>query len=132
MKSSNLTSGTVLQNRYQILSLLSQGGMGRVYLAEDQRFRSQVAVKEARFTQEPLRRAFAQEAGLLHRLRHRGLPHVTDHFTEGEGEYLVMQFFPGKDLGELLTERQRQAGEAFAVEQVLDWADQLLDVLEYL
>src|SRR5262249_3880501 len=122
----------VLQDRYRILSLLNQGGMGRVYLAEDMRFRSRVAVKEAYLTNEEFRRAFAREAGLLHRLRHRALPHVTDHFAEGEAQYLVMQLFPGKDLDELLNEKIQETGEAFAVNQVLRWADQLLDALEYL
>jgi serine/threonine protein kinase len=131
MESDKLAPGAVLQNRYRILSLLKQGGMGRVYLGEDQRFDSQVAVKEARFTQDHLRRAFAHEAKLLHRLRHRGMPHVTDYFAEGEAEYLVMQFFPGKDLEELLAARKQETGEPFAVEQVLRWADHLLDVLEY-
>jgi hypothetical protein len=60
------------------------------------------------------------------------LPHVTDHFAEGEAQYLVMQLFPGKDLDELLNEKVRETGEAFAVNQVLRWADQLLDALEYL
>jgi len=69
---------------------------------------------------------------LLHRLRHRALPHVTDHFAEGEAQYLVMQLFLGKDLDELLNEKIQETGEAFAVNQVLRWADQLLDALEYL
>src|SRR5262245_47914821 len=132
METRKLAADAVLQNRYRILSLLKRGGMGRVYLAEDLRFHSRVAVKEAYFTDEEFRRAFAREAGLLHRLRHRVLPHVTDHFTEGEAQYLVMQLFPGKDLEELLAEKIRETGEAFAVNQVLRWADQLLDALEYL
>jgi serine/threonine protein kinase len=132
METRKLAAETVLQNRYRILSLLKRGGMGRVYLAEDLRFHSRVAVKEAYFTDEEFRRAFAREAGLLHRLRHRVLPHVTDHFTEGEAQYLVMQLFPGKDLDELLDEKIEETGEAFAVNQVLRWADQLLDALEYI
>jgi serine/threonine protein kinase len=132
METRKLAAETVLQDRYRILSLLNQGGMGRVYLAEDLRFRSRVAVKEAYLTNEEFRRAFAREAGLLHRLRHRALPHVTDHFAEGEAQYLVMQLIPGKDLDELLDEKIKETGEAFAVNQVLGWADQLLDALEYL
>jgi serine/threonine protein kinase len=132
METPKLAADTVLQNRYRILSLLKRGGMGSVYLAEDLRFRSRVAVKEAYFTQEKFRQAFAHEAGLLHRLRHRVLPHVSDHFTEGEAQYLVMQLFPGKDLEELLAEKLQETGEPFAVSQVLRWADQLLDALEYL
>jgi serine/threonine protein kinase len=132
MEARKLAADTVLQDRYRILSLLNQGGMGSVYLAEDLRFRSRVAVKEAYLTNEEFRRAFAREAGLLHRLRHRALPHVTDHFAEGEAQYLVMQLFPGKDLDELLKEKIKETGEAFAVNQVLRWADQLLDALEYM
>ena len=132
METRKLAAETVLQNRYRILSLLKRGGMGRVYLAEDLRFHSRVAVKEAYLTNEELRRAFAREAGLLHRLRHQVLPHVTDHFTEGEAQYLVMQLFPGKDLDELLDEKILETGEAFAVNQVVRWADQLLDALEYM
>ena len=131
METRKLSADTVLQNRYRILSLLKRGGMGRIYLAEDLRFRSRVALKEAYLTDEELRRAFAREAGLLHR-RDLVLPHVTDHFTEGEAQYLVMQLFPGKDLDELLDEKILETGEAFAVNQVLRWADQLLDALEYL
>ena len=70
--------------------------------------------------------------GCCIRLRHQVLPHVTDHFTEGEAQYLVMQLFPGKDLDELLDEKILETGEAFAVNQVLRWADQLLDALEYM
>src|SRR5262245_50966073 len=50
METPKLAADTVLQNRYRIMSLLNQGGMGRVYLAEDLRFRSRVAVKEAYLT----------------------------------------------------------------------------------
>jgi hypothetical protein len=56
MKTRKLAAETVLQDRYRILSLLNQGGMGRVYLAEDLRFRSRVAVKEAYLTNEEFRR----------------------------------------------------------------------------
>jgi Protein kinase domain len=132
METGKLAADTVLQNRYRILSLLKRGGMGSVYLAEDLRFRSRVAVKEAYFMQEKFRQAFTREARLLHRLRHRVLPHVTDHFTEVEAQYLVMQLFLGKDLEELLVEKLQESGEPFAVNHVLRWADQLLDALEYL
>jgi len=41
-----LTQGAWLENRYQILGLLSQGGMSRVYLANDTRLNMRVAIKE--------------------------------------------------------------------------------------
>jgi serine/threonine protein kinase len=119
---------TVLQNRYLILNQIGQGGMGAVYIATDQRFGSTVALKETFFTDPALRRAFEREAHLLNRLRHPALPRVSDHFTEEEGQFLVMEFITGEDLWEML---KAQAG-AFPLKEVLGWADQLLDALDYL
>jgi serine/threonine protein kinase len=81
-----LEPNTVLQSRYQIVRQLGQGGMGAVYLATDQRFGSSVALKETLVAGEPLRRAFEREARLLNTLQHAALPHVIDHFFEGEGQ----------------------------------------------
>jgi len=127
-----LASDTILQNRYRILRLLGQGGMGAVYLAEDRRFGSHLALKEALFDQPRLRKAFEREAKLLHRLRHPALPVVMDYFTEGPGQYLVMQFIPGRDLEQFLEERRMRDLGLLPVDRVLRWADQLLDALEYL
>jgi len=123
-----LAQDTVLQNRYRIVRLLAQGGMGAVYLATDQNLGSAVAVKETFFTDENLRGAFEREARLLANLRHACLPKVMHHFTEGDGQFLVMEFIPGDDLMKMLEQR----GSAFSPEEVLDWADQLLGVVEYL
>jgi formylglycine-generating enzyme required for sulfatase activity len=119
---------SVLQDRYLVERLLGQGGMGAVYLAVDRRFGSTVALKETLVQGEPLRRAFEREARLLNKLRHAALPVVLDYFTEGATQFLVMQFIPGEDFGELLASR----GSGFPSDDVLRWADHLLDALEYL
>jgi serine/threonine protein kinase len=123
-----LSPDTVLQNRYRIVRKLSAGGMGTVYDAVDLRFNSQVALKETHFTEEALRKQFEREAHLLYKMRHPAIARVIDHFTENEGQFLVMDYVEGEDLWEML---ERQHG-AFPVEAVLKWADQLLDALEYL
>lgn len=123
-----LASKTVLQNRYLIVKQLGQGGMGAVYEAVDQRLNSTVALKETLFTDERLRRQFEREAQLLARLRHPALTRVIDHFSESDGQFLVMDYIEGEDLSELL---QRTA-QPFALAQVLSWADQLLDALDYI
>lgn len=123
-----LTPDTVLQGRYRIVRQLGQGGMGAVYEAVDQRLDTTVALKETLFAEERLRKQFEREARLLARLHHPALPRVSDHFSEGDGQFLVMQFIPGDDLSEMMT---RKHGP-FPVDQVLTWADQLLDALDYL
>jgi formylglycine-generating enzyme required for sulfatase activity/serine/threonine protein kinase len=123
-----LTPGTILRDSYMVVRLIAQGGMGAVYLAKHQRLGSAVAVKETLFDDAALLKAFEREARLLASLRHTALPKVIDHFPEGEGHFLVMEFIAGDDLGEML----KQHGGAFPVGQVLDWGDQLLGALAYL
>lgn len=102
--------------------------MGAVYEAVDERLDTIVALKETLFTEEKLRKQFEREARLLARLHHPALPRVSDHFDEGEGAFLVMQYIAGDDLAEMLTER----GGPFPNDQVIQWADQLCDALDYL
>lgn len=123
-----LTPNTILRERYRIIHQLGHGGMGAVYQAMDENLSCVVAVKETFAVTDEQRRAFRREAELLANLSHPALPRVTDHFTHGEGQFLVMQFVPGHDLAELLELRE----QPFPVAKVLDWADQLLDALEEL
>lgn len=119
----------LLQNRYRVTKQIGQGGMGAVYVATDERFNSTVAIKQTLFFNDPtLRKAFEREAHLLNHLRHPALPRVSDHFIEGDGQFLVMEFIEGFDLGELL----RQRGGPFSPAEVLRWADSILDALDYL
>jgi hypothetical protein len=103
--------------------------MGAVYIATDRRFGSTVALKETFFDDPSLRRAFEREAKLLNRLRHGALPRVSDHFEEGAGQFLVMEYISGSDLSQMLKER---GGAGFPAREVAVWADQLLDALDYL
>lgn len=122
-----LAVGTVLQNRYLIVHKIGQGGMGAVYEAKDQRLGVTVALKETIVNQEALHKAFEREAKLLAKLRHASLPVVSDYFFEADGQYLVMQYIDGKDLGELLSEKK-----IFPLVDVLNWTERLLDALDYL
>lgn len=120
--------GEVLQNRYRIEKQIGQGGMGTVFLATDERFGSTVAIKETLLPADHFRRAFEREARLLNSLRHPALPNVSDYFIEENGQFIVMEFIAGEDLSEMM----ERSGTAFPLDDVLKWADQLLDALEYL
>src|SRR5258708_12134840 len=123
-----LSADTILEARYRISRALGQGGMGAVYEAVDERLDTKVAMKETLFTDEKLRKQFEREARLLARMHHQALPRVSDHFNEGDGQFLVMQYIAGEDLSVMLA----QKNGPFPQVEVLRWADQLCDALDYL
>lgn len=127
-RSLRLVAGASLQQRYRVVRELGTGGMGAVYEAVDQRLDATVALKQTFSTDDRLRRQFEQEARLLAQLHHPCLPRVSDYFTEDGRAFLVMQFISGPDLAQILSQ---QAGP-FPHQQVIAWADQLLDALIYL
>ncbi len=134
-----LRIGQVLRQRYRIREVIGQGGMGFVYLADDLRLQGRLcAIKSVRHDPtlppeaiEELRAQFRREAQVLARLDHPNLPKVSDFFSEGTTDYLVMDYVPGSDL-RLLIEEARQEGRFLPLSQVLEWARQLGDALAYL
>ena len=123
-----LVADTIVGGRYRIVRKLGRGGMGAVYEAVDQRLGITVALKETLSAEPSMRKQFEHEARLLASLQHPALPRVTDHFVEGNRAFLVMQFIAGTDLARIITQ---QPGP-FPRDQVIAWADQLLDALIYL
>jgi len=123
----NLQTDQVLQDRYQIIEKLGQGGMGAVYLAWDQTLETRVAIKTNFNPAAESVDQFLREARLLAALRHQNLPRVTDYFVIGKEQFLVMDFIPGDDLGQRLNEEGRQS-----LDDVLTWASQLNSALSYM
>jgi formylglycine-generating enzyme required for sulfatase activity len=124
----------VLNHRYQVEHVFNdKGGMGLIYRALDLNLRGNVILKKSRFVDEQSRSAFEREARLLYGLRHNALPRVIDYFlTDDGGQFFVMEFIPGKDLSEMLSERIESGEGPFPLDEVLLWGDQLLDSLHYL
>ncbi|MBX3171011.1 MAG: serine/threonine protein kinase [Candidatus Eremiobacteraeota bacterium] len=110
----------VMTRRYRLVSLLGQGGMGRVFLCEGEEGRVAVKVTEAH-------KQFRHEAGILKGLSHRHLVGVRDYLEEDGFGYLVMDYVPG----ETLAQRVARQGPV-EVAKVLDWALQLCEVLDFL
>lgn len=135
-----LMPGQLLQNRYRVLHQLGQGGMGAVYMAKHIRLTDVlVAIKEnlsdPNVSPQALaerRRQFNIEAGVLAHLDHPNLPKVSDYFSDGGNEYLVMDFVEGQNLEETLSQHLRQYGKPLPEKPVLIWANQVLEALEYL
>ncbi len=134
-----LSPDTILWSRYRILDLVGQGGMGAIYKAEDLRLEGRLcAIKEvvpdadaSKEYREQSQTAFHREASILARLDHANLPKVSDFFLYNGRNYLVMDFVPGQDLREII-ENARHKEIFTPEEQVLTWAEQLMDALTYL
>ncbi|HEX2997922.1 MAG TPA: serine/threonine-protein kinase, partial [Anaerolineales bacterium] len=132
-----LQAGAKLANRYSIQEVIGIGGMGSVYRARDMHFPNVVklvAVKEMINTApDPLVRDtivqnFEREANLLATLHHPSIPRIYDYFTVESRSYLVLEFVHGKDLEAIINETNSFLPES----QVLTWAIELCDVLDYL
>jgi len=131
----------LLDNRYEVLNLVKSGAMGCVYRALDTRLNNIVALKKKTSSlQDPVEikyaeERFLEEARILSKLHHGGLPKVSDFFIMHEpdstapGHYLVMTFIEGKDLETIMDERK---GAPFSPDTVLDYFQQILTILDYL
>jgi eukaryotic-like serine/threonine-protein kinase len=98
---------TVIAERYRLLALLGEGGMGAVFKAEHIRMGKALALKILRgdFARQPGAVArFRAEAQIVSRLSHPNTIAVFDfgEIGDGEGFYLAMEYVPGEDLADLL------------------------------
>jgi serine/threonine-protein kinase len=110
-----ISSGTVLQNRYHVISVLGQGGFGRTYLAEDQgRFNEPCALKElippqiGEYALEKSKELFQREASALYQIKHPQIPQFRATFEQDGRLFLVQDYVEGKTYRELLNERKAQ------------------------
>ncbi len=132
-----LAQGTLLVDRYKIVKRIGGGGMGSVYMAEDQNLANRpVAVKEMieMFADETQRSKaiedFKREAELLAKLDHPSIPTIYQYFfdTNRGRYYLVMKYIDGGDLAA----RQRATGGIVDELTVTKWAVDTCDVLDYI
>ena len=134
-----LKNGEVLRGRYKIRERIGQGGMGSIYLADDTRLKGrECALKEVEYERalpenirDEAREQFLREATVLARLDHPNLPKVSDFFSSGPRDYLVMDYVPGSDLRTLMLEARRNK-KFLNEKEVLAWADQIANALNFL
>lgn len=126
-----LETGTVVDGKYKILSIIGHGGMSTVYLAINEKANKPWAIKEVRKDGvkdfEVVRQSLMVETDMLKKLSHKGLPSIVDVIDEGDNFLIVMDYIEGTTLKAVLTEKGAQAQE-----DVVNWALQICDVLKYL
>ncbi len=103
-------NGRIIAGRYELSTVIGQGGMGQVWTAYDQRLDRRVAVKllrpdrmAAATAADEMRRRFVRECRVTAQVDHPGL--VTVHDARNDDDlYLVMQYVEGADLADHLAE----------------------------
>lgn len=131
--SGRLERGDVLKGRYEIVSLIGEGGMSRVYLATDRELTNkQWAVKEVDRSAtdpagRPIEQSLANEARLLSGLDHPNIVRIVDTLKTDSFIYVVMDHVEGQTLEDLVGREGRQRED-----DVRGWMLQLCDALGYL
>ena len=137
-----LAVGQVVDNRYQIIRQLGQGGFGRTYLAEDISKSHQTCVLKEFAPQveehQDLQKAkelFEREANVLKKLQHPQIPrfHASLQVKIGAKDFffLVQDYVDGDNYYQLLEQRESQ-GKTFSEEEIITLLQQILPVLSYI
>src|SRR5215469_9032464 len=109
-----LEPGTVLGQRYEILAMLGQGGMGAVYKARDRELDRLVALKVIRpelTTNPEILKRFKQELILARQVTHRNVIRIFDLGQADGLKFITMEFLEGQDLRAELTKRGKFSPE---------------------
>ncbi len=120
-----VVKGQKINDRYEIIRILGEGGMANVYLAQDTILNRKVAVKVLRgdlANDEKFVRRFQREALSASSLSH---PNIVEMYDVGEDDgnfYIVMEYIEGKNLKQLIKRRTK-----LSLPEVIDIMKQLTD-----
>lgn len=124
-----LSKGQKINDRYEIIKTIGEGGMANVYLANDTILDRKVAIKVLRgdlSNDEKFIRRFQREALSVSNLSHPNIVEVYDVGEEDGQYYIVMEYIEGKTLKQLLKKR-----ETLTLPEVIDIMLQLTDGLAH-
>ncbi len=124
-----LSKGQKINDRYEIIKTIGEGGMANVYLANDTILERKVAIKVLRgdlSNDEKFIRRFKREALSVSNLSHPNIVEVYDVGEEEGNYYIVMEYIEGKTLKQLLQKRG-----ALTLPEVIDIMSQLTDGLAH-
>ncbi|MBL4935714.1 serine/threonine protein kinase [Clostridium sp. YIM B02515] len=121
-----LNIGHILDNKYEVIKVLGQGGMGTVYLCKNNRLGNLWAVKETKID-ESEKINFLAESNILKDLVHDGIPRIVDIFYEQNYLYMVEDYIEGETLKEYISKYG-----SLNPEKLIDISLQLCSILDYL
>ena len=124
--------GQVIDEKYEILTLIGQGGKSKVYLARDKRLNKQWAVKEIQKkaydkNNEIVIQSAIAEANMIKQLDHTAIVRIVDIIETFDVIYIIEDYIEGETLNTILENNGAQPQEL-----VIEWAVQICEALEYL
>jgi serine/threonine protein kinase len=114
---------------YTIIKSLGKGGMAEVFLARDNRFHSEVAIKILNpelSLNSNISQRFLSEARSLFKMSHPNIVRVTDLIEEGGKKAFVMEYIEGKNLRD-----ESDRVKSISPEAIRTWMPQMLSALGY-
>ncbi len=125
---STLQPGVLLAQRYEIVQILGQGGMGAVYKATDRELNRTVAIKVIRpdlARDQGIVDRFKQELLLAHQVTHRNVIRIYD-LSEADGmKFITMEYVEGENLLTLIHDKKK-----FSPEESVEIMQQVCRALE--
>jgi tetratricopeptide (TPR) repeat protein len=116
----------VLDTKYEIVSLLGEGGFGQVYLAKDLLLQQRkVAIKILKTEDTARRIDFIREMQFLTQLHHPQIISFHHYFIHGDRLHLVMEYCPGGNLWAVLKESKVDVNSA------MQWGIEIAEILEF-
>lgn len=124
--------GQVIDDKYEILKLIGEGGMSKVYLAMDRRLNKSWAVKEIEKkakdkNNEIVVQSAIAEANMIKQFDNPAIVRIVDIIDNGNVIYIVEDFVEGETLEALV-----EADGAQPEDLVVDWAKQICEAFDYL
>ena len=124
--------GQIIEDKYEILTLIGQGGMSKVYLARDRHLNKQWAVKEIQKrardkNNEIVVQSAIAEANMIKQLDYHSIVRIVDIIEYTDVIYIVEDYIEGETLSSILDEQGAQPQEL-----VIEWGMQICEALEYL
>lgn len=129
-KANEIKVGTIINDKYELLKQIGQGGTTNVYLAIDNRVNKQWAIKILRDDLpnfELSKNSLLKEVEILKRLNHPAIPKIIDVIESNDFFAIVLDYIEGETLDSIVNNYGKQS-----VMQIIDWSLQLCDVLGYL
>lgn len=126
-----IPSGTILNQRYQVIDILGSGSYGMVYQCNDIYTSERKVVKQLRPSKRKNKKEiqlFNDEKSLIQKLNHPNMPRYVEAFTEDRNYYYVMSLINGMNLEEAIFSQLK----TFDEKESLQFVSKLLELVDFL